>query len=502
MMDDAFYAAMVESSDDAIISMDPHGIVRTWNPAAEALYGYTADEMIGQEVSVLIPKEGLATLHVSLERLRAGEGLRQDHAERCHRDGTRIPVSSTLSPVYDEGGEVIGISSIERDAREPVAQREALAASESRLRAIFDCAAVGIAEVAVDGRWLRMNECMCEILGYTREELRTLTYHDVTHPDDLPTDERLVDQCLAGEISSYTMEKRYVRKEGGTLWALLTVTLVRDTNGQPAYFVSVVDDISGRKQLEQDLRMRTEEVRATNEELESFTYSVTHDLRAPARAVASFSQILGEEHSAQLDAEGRRLLGVVRNSAARMEQLIDDLLEFSRLGRKPMEMDDVDMDALARRVGDDVVAACPDRNIELSVEALPRARGDASLLTQVWTNLLDNAVKYSRDADPAVIEVTSRTEGGRTLYQVSDNGVGFDMRYVDKLFGVFQRLHANSEFAGTGVGLALVHRIITRHGGTIRARAEPGKGASFTFALEPGQAEAAPAAPGETSGNR
>ncbi len=229
------------------------------------------------------------------------------------------------------------------------------------------------------------------------------------------------------------------------------------------------------------------DLEAKNKELESFSYSVSHDLRAPLRAIDGFSRMLLEGHAERLDAEGKRLLGVVVENARRMGQLIDDLLRFSRLGRTALRRTRLDMAGLARSVAAELQAAAPGRRVELVVRDLPPAHADPSLVRQVFQNLIGNALKYTRTRETARIEVGFRTEGLDSEYSVSDNGVGFEMEYAHKLFGVFQRLHSSEEFEGSGVGLALVKRIVERHGGTVRAEGKPGEGATFRFTLPEGE---------------
>ncbi len=239
------------------------------------------------------------------------------------------------------------------------------------------------------------------------------------------------------------------------------------------------------QELEIRVRERTTELEAANKELESFSYSVSHDLRSPLRAVDGFSRILLEDYAAALDAEGRRLLGVIRDSSRKMGQLIDDLLEYSRLGRKPLASAEIDMKRLVEEVLGELPASggSPPR---LDVGVLPPARGDATLLKQVWANLLANAVKFSAKREPPVIEVSGRESGAQCVYCVKDNGAGFDMRYREKLFNVFQRLHREDEFEGTGVGLAIVQRVIARHGGRVWAEGAVDAGAAFYFSLPKG----------------
>jgi light-regulated signal transduction histidine kinase (bacteriophytochrome) len=242
-------------------------------------------------------------------------------------------------------------------------------------------------------------------------------------------------------------------------------------------------------ELEQRVADRTEQLAAANKELESFSYSVSHDLRAPVRAIAGFSKLLAEQHEPQLDNEAKRKLDIVRSEAARMGTLIDDLLAFSRLGRQSLQKRTIDMEELVRLNFETLRTQLPGPNPTLELGALPPALGDRSLLAQVWINLLSNAFKFSAKKDNPTIEVNATSGDVEHTYFVRDNGAGFDARYASKLFGVFQRLHDASEFPGTGVGLALVHRIVTRHGGRVWAEGRPGEGATFYFTLPRSQTD-------------
>ncbi len=240
--------------------------------------------------------------------------------------------------------------------------------------------------------------------------------------------------------------------------------------------------------LEAQVAQRTQALEGINAELESFSYSVSHDLRAPLRAIHGFARILLEDHNAQLEPEAQRLLGVIDQNTRRMGQLIDDLLAFSRLGRTEIATGPVDMKELAQIVADEIERGEADRNgsLEIRIDPLPPARGDRGLLRQVMSNLLHNAAKFTRGRASARIEVGARADGGQTVYHVKDNGAGFDPRYTDKLFGVFQRLHSTEQFDGTGVGLAIVKRIVQRHGGRVWAEGKVDQGATFYFTL-PGE---------------
>jgi light-regulated signal transduction histidine kinase (bacteriophytochrome) len=237
------------------------------------------------------------------------------------------------------------------------------------------------------------------------------------------------------------------------------------------------------QELEQRVADRTAELEAANKELEAFSYSVSHDLRTPLRAIDGFSHILLEDYAGKLDDEGKRLLGVVRDNTQRMGQLIDDILKFSRAGRLEINFSEIDMEKLAHAVFVELQPSVAEGKLQLEIEPIPATRGDSAMMRQVFVNLLSNAIKLSHNREPARIKVGCSIAGDEAIYFVKDNGAGFDMQYADKLFGVFQRLHGVTEFEGTGIGLAIVKRIITRHGGRVWAEGKVNEGATIYFAL-------------------
>ena len=317
-------------------------------------------------------------------------------------------------------------------------------------------------------------------------------WRKAVHPNDAEEAERRV--LEATHTGTLLAEWRALWPDGTVRWLGARASVTKDEEGRPLHMIGANFDITELKQAEEQMRsfyleleqrvdQRTDQLKTANEELESFTYSVSHDLRAPLRAIDGFSRMLLAEHSSQLDSEGSRMLGIIRTESQRMGQLIDDLLTFSRLGKQTINSQPVDMESLAREVVSEVLSRQSNRDIQCDIQGLPAVQGQSNMLRQVWLNLIDNAVKFTQKAKPSLISIGGRKEATQCVYFIKDNGVGFDMRFANKLFGVFQRLHSDSEFSGTGVGLALVKRIVQRHGGKVWATGEPGQGATFYFAL-------------------
>jgi PAS domain S-box-containing protein len=273
------------------------------------------------------------------------------------------------------------------------------------------------------------------------------------------------------------------RKDGTEFPIYLAVAEIR--LGESRMFTGIIRDITEAKRAAERQAHLVTSLEASNKELESFSYSVSHDLRSPLRAIDGFSRILQEDYAGKLDDESRRLLGVIRDNSQKMGRLIDDLLEYSRLGRKPLSTVEIDMKRLVEEVLGELQVS-GEKPPRLVLGALPPARGDAMLVKQAWANLMGNAIKFSSKREQPVIEVSGHESGAESVYCVKDNGAGFDMQYYNKLFSVFQRLHRAEEFPGTGVGLAIVQRVITRHGGRVWAEGKVNEGATFYFALPKG----------------
>ncbi len=337
---------------------------------------------------------------------------------------------------------------------------------------IFTLSADMFAVAGFDGVFKTVNPSWERVTGLSTAELTSKPYIEFVHPEDRAAT-MAEGAKLADGAKTISFRNRYQCKDGSYRW--LDWTAVPVTEEQSIY--AVARDITDQQKAE-------DAILSLNKELEAFSYSVSHDLRAPLRAIHGFVRILLEESGNEIQGEARRYLDLVAANAQQMGRLVDDLLQFSRMGRQPLNKQRVSTGAIVRRALEVLEPATEGREIELKVDALPSVEADPALLHQVFVNLIGNAVKYTKGRQPARIEVGAKTDAeGETIYFVKDNGAGFDMQYAHKLFGVFQRLHRAEEYEGTGVGLALVHRIITKHGGRIWSEAAVDKGATFFFTL-------------------
>ena len=387
--------------------------------------------------------------------------------------------------------------SVEMNFRERLS--EALKLTEARQRLTVEAAGIGDWEMNLATQVTAHSLLHDRIFGYA-EPIPQWSYDRFlahVHPEDRDRVDALFKEGLQSG-GEWAAECRILRRDGTPGWIWLRAKCFKNEAGRVEAVRGVLGDITERRAaedqirslnatLEERVRERTAKLEFAVKELDAFTYSVSHDLRAPLRAIDGFSRMVIEDYAPQLPAEADRKLGVIRSEARRMSRLIDDLLTFSRMGRAPSHPERIDMQALAQETYHELLETAADtRQIRFEVHPLPAATGTQAMIKQLWINLISNALKFSRGREVATIEVGSREDpGGNTVYYIKDNGVGFDMRHAGKLFGVFQRLHTEKEFEGTGAGLALVQRIVSRHGGTVWAEAEKDKGATFFFTLPP-----------------
>lgn len=668
----AMLAAIVDSSEDAIVSKNLESIVTSWNAGAERLFGYTADEMIGRSITQIIPDERMHEEEEILAKIRNGERIQPFETLRLTKGGRLVDVSVSVSPIRNRQGQIIGASKVVRDITHSREAAAALRQSEARFVKAFrtNPAAMCITTIR-EGRFIEVNERYCQMFGFTREELVGQSAVELRLWDS-PEERTAVMAWLQSRGIVRNHEGRFRNRKRDALDALISMEMVDFPGECERVVITMFADITERKRAEEEIRRlnteleqrviertaqlaaandelrssraelkslfeslpglylvltpdlkivavsdaylkatmttregilgrgifeafpdnpdepeatgvsnlraslervllnaapdtmaiqkydvrrpdgvfeerywspinspvvgegrriqyiihRVEDVtefvqrkaaaadrdadinvrlqqmeaeifqssqkvqaanlqlQAANKELESFSYSVSHDLRAPLRAMDGFSRAVLEDYGAQLPPDGQRYLQIIRTSAQRMGSLIDDLLSFSRLSRAAMSRRTIDTRMLVQGVLDEMSGAREGRQMDVRLDDLPPCEGDPALLKQVWVNLLSNAFKYTQKRESTVIEVGCKKDGGEHIYFVRDNGTGFDMRYAHKLFGVFQRLHRAEDYDGTGVGLAIVQRVIHRHGGRVWAEAAPDQGATFYFTLE------------------
>jgi len=641
-------AAVVDSSDDAIISKDLNGMINGWNRGAENVFGYSAAEVMGKPMLMLFPKDRMNEESGILERIRRGESIEPFETIRVRKDGVRIDISATISPIKDSRGAIVGASGIARDITAGNHAEDALRQSDARRRFALETARLGDWELNLTTLQATRSFLHDEIFGYHSPlpEWTFDTFLRHVHPDDREKVREDFQSCVS-QGKKWDFECRIVRKDGKVRWLWACGDHYREPSGDATHMFGIVEDITERKQaeerlveqaeelsrqaeelarsrqsLEEQTRMlklvlgsmgeglvaadreghfliwndsatkllgrgpddlsteqwspyygcyqpdgitlvptaqlplvralngeslqteliirrpgseqpsflefvgrpmkddrgnscggvvafrditerkaaereiqklnqglearviqRTAQLQAINQELEAFTYSVSHDLRAPLRHISGFCNILSEEYGPSLAPDAQRYLQRVQHGTLRMGQLVDDLLSLAQLGRRDLTLRTSGLKPLVGEVIAELAPECAGRLIEWKMGDLPSMECDPTLIRQVFQNLIGNALKYSRPRSPAVIEIGQIQENGRPVIFVRDNGVGFSMKYANKLFGVFQRLHRAEDFEGTGVGLATAHRIVRKHGGRIWAEAELDKGATFYFTL-------------------
>jgi len=620
--------AVLENINEGVVIYDHNATVLKMNKEALTMHGYENEVPAQRQMSEYQDTFELSDFNgclIPVEQWPMSRALRGErfanYEVRVRRKDTGKTLSGSYSgtPVPNKSGDIILFVITMRDITEQKSAEEALRGSEALFHAIFDQAAVGIAQVSLSGQWLMMNQKLADTLGYSFDELGKMTLQQISHPDDLEPHLARVRSLLAGEVPAYAMEKRYICKRGTTLWVNLNVTLVRDQYGKPLYFIAIVEDINKRKKAQDDLREseerfrnladtapvliwmsgtdnlctffnkpwleftgrtleqeqgngwaegvhpedlkrckeiyisafnarrdfkmeyrlrradgeyrwmvdtgiprfmpngdfagyigsciditerkyaeveirklnmslkeRTAELEETNKELETFNYTVAHDLRQPLNVISGYCQAIIEFCSDQLQEDCKDYIREAYNGTLKMNRLLDALLNFSRLVRAEPRRDRVDLSMMAHDAAKALKLTEPGRQVDFQIADGIAADGDPELLKPILDNLLGNAFKYTALREMAVIEFGAKAIDGMPTYFVRDNGAGFDMADAAKLFAPFQRLPGAQDQKGFGIGLATVERIVRRHGGKVWAEGEPDKGACIYFTLAAG----------------
>lgn len=425
---------------------------------------------------VEIPPEELP-----VQQAARGSEIRDYELDIVFSDGVVRTILGNATPVPDDHDNPRGAIGVFIDITGHKQAEKTIRDRERLLQDVIDCSTSPIFLKDVDGRFIIINTALESMLGMSRKEIKGKTDYDIASKG-VADYWRTHDKKVMETGKAIQIEEVADLRDGLHIFLANKFPLV-DVNGQVYGVGAISHDITDRKLAEAEKEKLITELEAALKELDSFTYSVSHDLRAPLRAIDGFSRMLLTDIGEKLDPESMRKFNVIRNNAEKMAQLIDGLLGLSRTGRASLSQTRIEMNLLVKDVWEELLAGNRDRDVELIINDLPSAFGDRVLVRQVLSNLLSNAIKFTSKRDHAVIEVSGSVSDGFSTYCVKDNGAGFDMRYYDKLFGVFRRLHGEKEFEGTGVGLAIVNKIIQKHGGRIWAESNPDEGATFYFTL-------------------
>ncbi len=490
-IDIADFKAVFESTPGLFLLLSPDLIIQAVSDEYLAATMTRRDDILGRPLFDVFPDNpndptanGVSNLRQSLNtvlRTKAAHAMPAQKYDIRRADGTfeeRFwdPINK---PVLNAQNELVYIIHNVTDITERISGENNLSTATKEIKELYDKAPCGYFSVDAGMGLCNINQTLLQWLGYTAEELvGKMKFEDLlaseSRQEHLTTYDTVFKKYMdQGYISN--LEFVFMRKDGTSFPAVVNSVAVFNDKGEFIKSRSTVFDYTERKQTEENLK-------ALNLELESFSYSVSHDLRAPLRAINGYSRILMEDYANGLNDDARRMISTVMLNAQRMSQLINDLLNFSKLSRKELTKTEIASTDLVAQICNELKEPGRNPNVEFKIHTLPKIKADG-VIKQVWENLISNAVKYSANRPNPVVEIKAESRRHETIFSISDNGAGFDMRYASKLFGVFQRLHSEEEFEGTGVGLAIVQRIVTKHGGRVWANGKVNEGATFYFSL-------------------
>lgn len=365
--------------------------------------------------------------------------------------------------------------------------------SEKKFKSFFENATIGLAIQTINGKYIQVNKAICNIFGYTEGEMLSKSVQELSHPEELEVDKKYLSDFLDGTINTFEREKKYINKSGETIWANISVSILRNSNDSPLYFISQVEDITKRKwaeneiikmneELEAKVNKQTAELLRSNEELQQFAYVASHDIQEPLRMVTGYIQLLQKRYKDKLDDNANEYIGFAVDGVKRMQSMLLSILDYSRVGTKGKELKDTDFNKVVESVKSNLSLLIKENDVDLTYENLPVLKSDISQMIQLFQNLISNSIKYRSD-EKLHIHISAKCENNFCTFYLKDNGIGIEEQYFSRIFTIFQRLHTRNEYSGNGIGLAICKKIVERHGGTITVESQIGEGSTFIFTI-------------------
>jgi PAS domain S-box-containing protein len=473
-------ANVVESSNDAIITESLDGIIESWNIGAKKIYGYSAEEILGKDASLLEPDDLKGEIKQLIEKIKQEEKIHHYETLRLKKDGTVINVSITLSPIFDSSGKFVAISCIGRDITEGKEAEEKLRKSEKKYRNIVETANEGILIIDDEALVTYANKKLTDMLGYSLEEGIGKPIWSFVSEESKDVVKLNLEKSRQGINDSY--EFKLIKKGGSSAWVHLSYKAFFNKDGKFVGSLSMLTDITERKKAEETLKLKLEELAISNAELEQFAYVSSHDLQEPLRMITSYLQLLQRRYQGQLDNKADKYIHFAVDGASRMQNLIQALLELSRVSRISKEPKTINCNLILSQTLSNLKLMIKDNKATISYDTLPEVMADSTQLGQVFQNLIFNGIKFHSEEAPK-IHISAEKKASEWVFSVQDNGIGIDPQYSGKIFEIFKRLHSRDEYSGIGIGLSICKKIVEGHGGRIWVESELGKGSVFYFTL-------------------
>jgi PAS domain S-box-containing protein len=474
------YREIFFNDHTVMILIDPNNLnIIDANPAAIDFYGYDKEELTKLKISdINILKEDL----VINEMQKAVSKQKNNFIFKHRLSNGEIRDVQVYSGLIRYNNKKL-LYSIVHDITENIESGLAHLESEKRFRLIFDQSLIGSTILSLDYTPLRVNNTLCNMLGYSKEELLSMKFQQYTHADDLELELENKKLLISGEVDNFEMEKRYIHKNGDIVWGKLSASSVKDNKNKPIHILNMIEDITKRKDMEIKMEILINKLEMSNRELEQFAYVSSHDLKEPLRMVTSFLQLLQRRYADKLDDDANEFINYAVEGATRMDSMINDLLEYSRIGSKEKKFEYLPSEEILKTSLINLKSSIDDNNAIITYDSLPSIYANGQQMIQLFQNLIGNAIKYRSEEDPKVHISSDNVFDNEHIFAIKDNGIGIDENHQDRIFTIFKRLHSRDEYEGTGIGLAISKRILQRHRGDIWVESELGKGSTFYFTI-------------------